>query len=123
MGMYTYENRIILENNYAKVLISQKDARVESVFDKVHKKDIKGENTYFFSLVAQDKQTVVAPTGLQYSDNCITVETPLGDFQVAVSVQDDYFTFELVDALPAGSYKGVIAHAKYSYDVSAPVLL
>ncbi len=117
MGMYVSENSIVLENNYAKVLIFQKDARVESVFDKVHGKEIKGEDTYFFSLVAQNKQTIVVPTGLQCDDDCITVETPLGNFRVAVSVQDDYFTFELLEALPAASYKGVIAHVKYHYDV------
>ncbi len=118
MGMYVSDNRIVLENNYAKVLISQKDARVESVFDKVHEREIKGEETNFFSLIAQDKQTVVVPTGLQYSDGCITVETPLGDFRVAVTVQEGYFTFELLEALPATAYKGVISHVKYTYDVS-----
>ncbi len=116
MSIYASDNSIVLENNYAKVLISRKDARVESVFDKVRGREMKGEDTYFFSLIAQDKKTAVIPTGLCFSDGCIAVQTPLGDFRVAVMVQEEYFTFELADKLPADSYKGILAHAKYSYD-------
>lgn len=116
MGINRTETSIIFENRYVSISISQKDAAVESIFDKVHSKEIKGENTYFFCLIAQDKKTVVAPTALHCSGNCITVETPLGNFRVEVTVTDEYFAFELVDALPTVSYKALIAHGKYAYD-------
>lgn len=118
MGIYVLDEAIVLENNYALVSISQEDSRVERIFDKVHRRELKGEDTFFFSLVAQDKKSVVVPTALHCSDGCIAVETPLGAFRVAAAAQDGYFTFELMDALPEASYKGVIAHAKYSYDAA-----
>ena len=118
MGVYVTDNAIVLENRYVKLCISKENARVESVFDKMQGREMKGEDTYFFSLVAQDKQTTVAPTGLEYSDGCVAVETPLGGFRVAVTAQEEYFTFELMDELPEGTYKGILAHAKYTYDVS-----
>ncbi len=116
MGINRTEASIIFENRYVSISISQKNAAVESVFDKVHSKEIKGEDSYFFCLIAQDKKTVVAPTALRCSGNCITVETPLGDFRVEVTVQDAYFAFELIDVLPDASYKALLAHGKYAYD-------
>lgn len=118
MSIFVHGEGIVFENDYAVARISRKNSRVESIFDKVHGRELKGEDTFFFSLVAQDKKTVIAPTALQYADGCITVETPIGAFRVAVTVQAEYVTFELLDALPAEAYKGVIAHAKYSYDVA-----
>lgn len=118
MRISVTDHSIVFENRYAKIMISQKDAKVESIFDKVHSKEMKGEDTYFFSLIAQDKETVVAPTAVRCCDRCITVETPLGDFHVAVTVEEEYFTFELAGALPAASYKCSLAHVKYSYDIS-----
>lgn len=118
MGMYTTDHGIVFENSYAIICISREDSRVERIYDKVHGAEIKGGDTCFFSLVAQDQQTVILPTGLQCDDKEITVETPLGSFRVAVAIDDAYFTFELADALPEAAYKGIIAHAKYAYDVS-----
>lgn len=118
MGINMTGKSIVLENRYVKILFSREDARVESIFDKVHGKELKGEDTHFFCLVAQDKETVVAPTAIGCTDGCVTVETPLGAFQVAVVQEEEYFTFELLSELPAASYKGILAHAKYDYDFS-----
>ena len=104
MGIYIRDEAIVLENDYALLCVSQGDSCVQRIFDKVNGRELKGEDTCFFSLVAQDRQTVVAPTALHYSDGCITVETPLGDFRVAAAVRNGYFTFELMDALPAAAY-------------------
>ena len=118
MGIFVKNHSIVLENRYVSISIAQKDGKVESIFDKVHSKQLKGADTHFFYLIAQDTETVVTPTAVSCSDGCITVQTPLGAFRVAVEVQEEFITFELVTGLPTDAYKCVFAHAKYSYDFS-----
>ncbi len=118
MGIYVSDNVIVLENRYVMLRISRENAQVEGIFDKLHGKEIRGNSTYFFSLVDQDKETTVAPTCVEYSDGCMSVKTPLGELQIAVTAEEEYFTFELMNALPDLSYKACLAHAQYSYDVS-----
>ncbi len=116
MSIAQNDKNIILENEYARIVISSIDTAVESVTDKVSGREIKGDNTHFISVITQDKETVVFPQKLECEDNIITVKTMLGDFKIKVDTSEKYFTFELVTELPEKVFKLSLAHIKYSYD-------
>jgi hypothetical protein len=108
------KSSIVLENNYAKIVISKKDSSVESIIDKKTNKDIKGEDTNFFSLRTRDEEIPVKRLSL--NGNIITVEAESGSFDVEVKAFDSYFTFEIMTDLPKGTFEAYVAHAKYNYD-------
>ncbi len=108
------KNSIVLENNYAEITVSKKNALVEKIIDKKTGKDIKGEDTKFFSLWTKDAEIPVK--GITLKGDVITVEAENGSFDVEVKVFDNYFTFEVLTDLPVGTYYAYIAHAKYDYD-------
>ena len=108
------KNSIVLENNYAEITIAKKGALVEKIIDKKTGKDIRGEETAFFSLATREEEIPVK--GLSLKDDIITVEAENGSFDVKVKVFDNYFTFEVITDLPEGTFKARIAHAKYDYD-------
>lgn len=116
MRIYTQKESIIFENNRVKISVSALDSMVESIVDKAALKDIKGENTHFFSLIKSDKKTEIYPYKISLANDELKVSTELGDFTIKVQAEDDYFTFELTSILPESSYKAMIAHAKYNYD-------
>lgn len=116
MDIYLNSDSIIFENNYVKFSVSLKNGLVESVFSKEENKDIKGAETYLFSLIDKDRETEIFPESLNYENDLITVSTTLGDFKIKVFAYDEYFTFELASKLPENSYKMILAHIKYSYD-------
>ena len=43
------KNSIVLENDYAEITVAKTDSAVEKIIDKKTGKDIKGEDTHFFS--------------------------------------------------------------------------
>ena len=115
MGIYLKENSIILENKYSEIYVSL-SGLVEKVFDKTEKNDIKGEDTYFFYLIGEDRETKIYPNEIILQNDIISVKTSVGDFSVKAEAQEEYFTFELVTPLPENSYKAVFAHIKYNYN-------
>ncbi|MBQ7898175.1 MAG: hypothetical protein IJ323_07095 [Clostridia bacterium] len=112
------KSSLIFENAFAEITISKKDAIVEKILDKKSKKEITGEKTYFFSLLTgtfTENEEVIS-TSLALSNDTITVQTPIGGFDVKCEIKENYFTFELTSALPEKSYKALLAHARYDYD-------
>ncbi len=115
MSIYKEGNNIIFEDSFSKITLSKKDAKVKSIIDKTVQKEIRGAETHFFYLVAEDEKTFLLPSELSLEENIVTVRTKTGNFKIEVCDKEQYFTFELKTALPA-CYKAVIAHAKYDYD-------
>ncbi len=112
------KNSIVLENNYAEITLSKKNSLVEKILDKKAKKDIKGEDTYFFSLVDADKETVILPTGLSLNKDVIVVESPKGKFEIKVEAFDNYFTFELISQLPKDVFKVEIGETSFEWNAN-----
>ncbi len=111
------KNCIVFENDYAEIAISKKNSLVEKVIDKKTNRDIRGEETCFFTLFKEkhSKQTVEV-TGLALKGDVITVDTEKGSFDVKVEVKQNYFTFEVITDLPEGIYKMHMVYVKYDYD-------
>ena len=84
------KNSIVLENSYAKISLSKKNALVEKILDKKNDRDIKNEETYFFSVVDADKETVILPTALTLDGDVITVDTPKGKMEVKATAFDNF---------------------------------
>lgn len=116
MAVYKHNESIILENNFVKISVSMSDSRVESITDKVNLKDIRGEETCFFSFVENDKKTELYPTAVLFEDGIITLKTLYGDVEICVQAEEEYFTLELLSSLPQEIYKLIMAHGKYEYD-------
>lgn len=116
MSIFEAGQKIILENFYVKITVSEEDASVLSIIDKTKNAEIKSENTKFFYFIDTDRETKIAPTAMFLVGNILTVRTPAGNFFVEVSECDNYFTFEVTSPLPTTAYKLVLAHAKYEYD-------
>ena len=114
-GIFETEAAILIENSYAQILLSKADASVLRVWDKTGEKELRGEQTSFFALLRKDL-TEITPTGLSLQENLLTVNTPLGDFSVAVFVDEAYFTFTLTESLPEQAFGCLLANAKYDYD-------
>ncbi|MBQ7898174.1 MAG: hypothetical protein IJ323_07090 [Clostridia bacterium] len=110
------KNAIVLENDYAEISLSKKTSLVEKVIDKKTGKDIRGDETQFFTLFASKEEESVAVTGISLKGNVITVATEKGSFEVKAEALDHYFTFEIISELPEGIYKAYIAYVKYDYD-------
>ena len=77
MGVFENTQGIVLENKYAEITLSKKNATVLSVIDKLTGKSIQGDSTAFFSLATREETIPV--TGITLANGCITVstETPL----------------------------------------------
>ncbi len=111
------KNSIVFENDYAEIVISKKNSLVEKVIDKKTNKDIRGEETAFFTLFAEkDSEDKVEVTGLTLKGDVITVETEKGSFNVKAEVKQNYFTFEVITNLPKGIFKMHMVYVKYDYD-------
>ncbi|MBE6651046.1 MAG: hypothetical protein E7613_07005 [Ruminococcaceae bacterium] len=108
------KSSIVFENNYTEITVAKKGALVEKIIDKKTKKDIKGEDTRFFSLHTREEEIPVDEISLK--GDIITVKAENGSFDVEVKAFDNYFTFEIKTDLPEGTFKALIAHAKYDYD-------
>ena len=115
--VYTTKESLILENKWVSIAVSLLDAKVQRITDKVTGRDICGEPVSFFALVEQDKQTEILPRGLSLAGDVVTVQTDLGNFSLRIQAEAEWFTFELMTALPKGAYKARLAHAKYEYDL------
>ncbi len=115
MAIKELKNSIVLENKYAEITISKKDTAVEKVIDKKTKKDIKAEDTLFFSFINRAEEPI-ATTGLALSGDLLIVSTEKGDVKVKALAFDNYFTFEVAEHMPEGIFQMTMAHAKYSYD-------
>ena len=118
MSVFEQAQKIVFENFYVRYEISVEDARVISITDKINKKKIKGEDTYFFHFIDEDKESVINPTAMFLVGNTLTIRTPAGNFFAEVVECDNYFTFEVTSPLPKTAYKLVMAHAKYNYDLN-----
>lgn len=116
MSLSQTQNSIIFENKHTRIVISKNNAMAESITDKKTGAEIMGEPTFFFSLVAQDRETEIFPSSLECENDTITVISALGEFEIRVAIEDDYFVFELASPLPEKAFKAIIAHAKYNYD-------
>ncbi len=108
------KSSILLENNYAEITLSKAGALVETIIDKKTGRNMRGEETRFFSLWTREAEIPVV--GLSLNGNIITVEAENGRFDVEAKVFDNYFTFEVLTDLPEGTFYAYIAHAKYDYD-------
>ena len=109
------KDTIVLENSFAEIIFSKKDSKVLSIKAKNNGKDIKGEDTYFFSL-KNDADEDIAVTGVSLKGDIITVTSEKGSFDVKAEAFDTYFTFEVISPFPDGVFKGILAHLKYDYD-------
>ena len=109
------KNSIVFENDYAEIVISKKDSSVEKITDKKTGKNIKGEDTCFFELVTKENEEIEI-TGVSLNGNKLTVDSTNGKFEIQALAFDSYFTFEVMSALPEGTFYARIAHAKYDYD-------
>lgn len=118
MGVFENTQGIVLENKYAEITLSKKNATVLSVIDKLTGKSIQGDSTAFFSLATREETIPV--TGLTLANGCITVSTEVGCFEVGVTALDRYFTLEILSDLPEGAFRATVAHVKYDYDVTDP---
>lgn len=107
---------IVLANRLAKITISGTDARVLSVLDLKSGRNVcpYADNT-FFKLETRDG-AIIPVEGLALSDGILTVRTGIGGFRVGAGVFDDYFTFELLDPLPAGVFRLTIAELRFVCD-------
>ncbi len=108
-------NQIIFENDKVKITVSKNTSLVEGIIDKKTGKELKGEDTFFFSLITADGKQII-PNALDTESDIIKINTDIGAFSVKTEIFEDYFTFELLDSLPEKAYKAVIANAKYRYD-------
>lgn len=115
--VYTTKESLILENKWVSIAVSLLDAKVQRITDKVTGRDICGELVSFFALVGEDKQTEILPRGLSLAGDVVTVQTDLGNFSLRIQAEAEWFTFELLTALPKGAYKARLAHAKYDWDL------
>ncbi|MBQ5746602.1 MAG: hypothetical protein IIV81_01555, partial [Clostridia bacterium] len=109
------EKSIILENNRAEIHLSKKNSIVEKVIDKKTGNDIRGEETRFLDLIAEDS-TPVEGYEISLAGSVITVKVSDGSFNVDVKVYDNYFALEITSALPQSIAKVCLAHIKYNYD-------
>ena len=112
--LHENNGQLILENQWARIVISAENARVLEITEKATGENISAEATAFFSLVGQDKETEILPEKLTVSGDVITVSTALGDFCVKAEEKENWFAFELLTALPEGTFKARIAHGKYT---------
>ena len=108
-------NSIVLENNRVEIHLSKKNSLVEKVIDKKTNKDIRGEETLFFN-VFSSKTDELETKGISLKGDVITVLTEKGSFDVKVEAKPNYFSFEVITALPSGIYKMYMAYVKYEYD-------
>ena len=109
------KNSIVFENDTVELLISKSTSAVEKIIDKTSGKDVKREDSFFFTLFTKD-DSEIALKGLSVKDDIITVDTEGGAFQIKAAAFDDYFTFEVASSLPKDTYKLHFADAKYDYD-------
>lgn len=114
--IFEKENQIVFENAYTVITLCKASARVLSVIDKKTGRDIRGEQTAFFSLHTRECEIPV--TGLSLLDDLITVNTEKGSFSVKACAYTRYFTFEILTDLPEGAFRAYVAHVKYAYDAS-----
>ncbi len=114
--MICKDSLIIFENNHTRIEISAVDSKVLRVVDKKTSKVIKGQDAFFFSLIGKDKEGVIVPYALSAEADVVNVKTELGAFDVRVAEDEDYFTFELLSALPEGTYKLIYANIRFDYD-------
>ncbi len=114
--IFENESNIIIENDYTQICISKKDATVEKILDKATLKDINSETQApFFSLWADEKEGIEC-LGLSLAGDTIIANFRNGQFKIKAEAFDSYFTFELITALPADTFRAFLAHMKYQYD-------
>ncbi len=116
MAIYSESKSIILENDLVKIIVSSETALVESVYDKLHGKEMNGEDVHFFSFIENDKKTAIYPDSLVLEGNVITVNSVYGQTEYEINCESDYFTIELISAIPDEIYKVLMANVKYDYD-------
>ena len=80
------KSSIVFENNYTEITVAKKGALVEKIIDKKTKKDIKGEDTRFFSLHTREEEIPVDEISLK--GDIITVKAENGSFDVEVKAFD-----------------------------------
>jgi len=116
VAVFEKSGSLILENDFVKISISMNDSLVESVFDKINSRELKGESVHFFSFFENDKKTEIFPASLALKNDTVVVSTIYGDVEFLICEEKEYFTVELISRLPEKLYKAVMAHIKYSYD-------
>ncbi|MBE6651620.1 MAG: hypothetical protein E7613_09970 [Ruminococcaceae bacterium] len=109
-------NTIVLENDRVEIVLAKNDSLVEKVIDKKTGKDIRGEETKFFSFLTREKEETAKVSGLSLNGDIIRIETDKGAFDIKALAFDNYFSFEVVSKMPEGIYQMHFAHIKYDYD-------
>ncbi len=116
MAIFEKNGNIYLENSFCTVEFSKKDTKIQRLLAKKENKDIKGEEVHFFSLIKNDKETIIIPENTELSGDILTVKTKIGDFKIKLEVYEDYFAFELLSNLPEKAYKLIMANIKFDCD-------
>lgn len=110
------ERTIVWENNHAEITVSRENAMIETIFDKKSGTDIRAREAVPFFVLQNKAQECIPIRGLSLSGNVLTVEAENGTFELEIRAFENYFTFELVSSLPAGTYRAFLANAGYRYD-------
>ena len=122
MANLTAENdRIILTNDHAQLVISREGVRVLAIIDVRNGHNICPDaGTPFFVLEKRDGAEIpVERVEISDHENAVlTVLTAAGAFRVIAGVDREYFTFELEGKLPDGTYRMTFANTRFSCDTA-----
>ena len=115
MAIKETKNSIVLENEYARLELSKKDATVLSIkaFDG---SEILAEKNVFFKLIDKDGNAF-ENEGLSLDFDVLVLKTSVGELKIRVIVRDKYFIFEGMSALPEKAYCLIMAELDYEYDI------
>ena len=75
------KNSIVFENNYAEITVSKKTALVEKIIDKKTGKDIRGEETAFFSVATREADI--------RAQNPVFLEEGLGANEIGLKILEE----------------------------------
>ena len=117
MAIKEFKNSIVLENEYARVELSKKDASALSIiaFDGC---EILAEKKPFFYLTDTEWKHF-ENKALTLDGDVLALSTELGDVKIKAIVRDKYFIFEVLTSLPKGAYCLFMADLNYEYDIEA----
>ncbi len=126
MGIRDLKTKIVLENKYVKIEISKNDASVIAVTDVRSGESVIGDSVRFFELYkCADTKVLdtVQISALEYADGVISVVTALGKIDVRVDMLDDWYSLEVLGAIPEGASRFEFGHVKFDYDLNDPSAL
>ncbi len=114
--IYETQSSIIFENNYTEFAISKANGTAEKIIDKKTGKDIKADIVAPFIALYTLENTSFSFKSLTLNGDVITAELENGKVELKALAFDNYFTFELLTALPEGTFRAELARMDYNYD-------